>query len=768
MTLKLDARNRSPLVDRLSDDRNRVTREYDILPTNPKMITAAQMAADVWLPWGTADDIFTDCRLVAQRTSGQLGNPYDDPNKEPPRLVRVFEELPAVAELEVGEMDLATDQSNILTATKHLLQFSSGPDIFGRIGVDTVVAGTTTVVLKSDRRTNDGTLKTITREYISAGEISHSEDIRHNGKLIIKTVTAVNQIPTVFDAGTSTFAIISKKTEHPSGVPVYTYGFASGYGQISEAIEYRNSVDQGVTGLTIYTVKFLTPASVQTNPIDPLSAGTSFILVNTSYEEQEGYRVWTAVFGRGKGTIVSENDVREGGKLVVYKRIALGIPPATPAATIGGAVTATKVESRLDRYHEATTLYDYEWAEGFGEISREFSIDLNGTTPLNTTTLENWGVVTCTIRHLTATSVTTNPTSPPDAPYILTSLDRRDADGYRLWTAQYRSGETEDAFIEDVETKNNGKLVIYRRSSLAFAPSAPSPTIGGTVVPIDQKVSNESGFQRYDYTWAEGRGIVSDEFEARNDGLGLWRRTIFSSDNNVVPFAPLAGAVLIRHEARQEDGFVVNDTAWMLMTTGTTALPAGTTILSYGIKHPFEYPGRAKAYSVVFPAKLNGAWVNAINFDVFKSPPVRVELDATVEIGYQTSQALGALPYTFWNPTDWASVRAYWQDSFDGVRNQIISLPGYLNAGTSITFYAGTSFAGGVQGWGTSILGHSVVAGSQGQIAVSGGPSSPEGQTLVIAEPELTPAFYDILNKRQWYRKTVIYASIPTQAALPI
>jgi len=914
--VRCDLRNRAPKTTLLPDSRLRIVKEFDVIPASPLKFTAAELLTEVWLPWGTQDDVEATCRLILQEISGQNGLPFETPTKEPPRLLRTYETLDATAETQVGKTDITIGQDNLVTAVNTSLQFTSATPIYGRIGVDTITAGTSTVILKSDERTDDGTLRTIKRTYISAGQISQDDQTKQNGSLLIRTIKSVYTEPaspgltwaridrnvdfisglpvitsifaqgngeisrsyqgvqagtTAFDttppitptsgaiietvkyltpsnvttdptttnlsqgvrfsighedqdgyriwtvsygqgagvveqdteyqnnrslriyhltgfgamppapapqlgAGTSTI-LISTKVSNADGYDIFDCRYAEGYGQISSEKEYRVSVDQGANGLTITTIRFLTDPSVATNPI---TAGTTQVLCRVGYEDQAGYRLWTAVYGQGQGVIISEDIFRDGGALVIHSRTGLGSIPPTPSATIAGAACVLiKQENKRDRFHEGTIIYDYEWAEGYGEVSREVRITDGGTTTLNPAIDTNAAVNITTVRFLCPSSQTT-PLPATLGVSTLVSAEKADAEGYRVWTTTWANGNTANA-VDTTEYRHNGALVIHHRVGMGIVPSQPPYlTAGSTMFLISSETRKSNGYNIYDYRWAEGYGVIDDDPVPREGGLMEWRRSIVSPTTVITPFVPLAGGVLVRNDQRQEDGFVLTEAAWMyalISGTAVQSLPNGGTVLSFGIKHPFEYPGRAKPYAVTVPGlDSNGSPVSMVMVDVYKSPPVQVILDATAQINYQTSAALGALPYTFWNPTDWAVVQAHWEGNTGAssgfvlkARSKLYSLPGYrfvVTAGSSyLNFISGSVFPGGFP---LSVFDEPVNPGSSGSVQITGGPSAPDGNTLVIGKPELEPAFYDIGNNVQWYRRTLIIATIPAQPALPV
>ena len=88
------------------------------------------------------------------------------------------------------------------------------------------------------------------------------------------------------------------------------------------------------------------------------------------------------------------------------------------------------------------------------------------------------------------------------------------------------------------------------------------------------------------------------------------------------------------------------------------------------------------------------------------------------------------------------------------------SLYGYLAVGTGLA-YTAPAYPSSV-----AILGINTLQLSSGAIQLSGGPTDPGGQTVTLVA-KLDPVFTDV-NGQQYYRKTIVTATIPVQSALPV
>ncbi len=447
--MNADRQNRSPRVDRLPDQRLRVTTLADVLNNVPKT-PAGIAAAGLWLNWGTAHDTFTNCLLIKQDISGQEG-PFRKPVEEPPQLVRVFEELSPTDETQVGNPGYDIDQYDNTIVTIDWLQLSTGTATYQIPGTTTVSSPNGTAVLKTEERTDNGTLRTIRRIYTTGGHLATNEELKFGGKLLIRTLKYLNSVPPT----PSGFTLVTTSIEYIRGLPLYNYGYAAGGGGggtgtggiISTDIVYHESSDQGTTGVTVQTIRYITDTSVVVNPI---STPSGFVLIALDSETQDGYKLWTGIYAKGMGEV---------GRDIVYGQ---------------------------------------GW-ENRGE-----------------------GTITTTITHLTASSVSTNPTTPPSGA-VLIKIDHREADGYRIWTVIYAYG-TGNVF-HDTEYKEGGKLVIYTITNLGSIPSAPSPTIGGTVTQIDFEVRFADGYQIITCKWAEGFGQVSIDWNVQFSGTSQFDLT---------------------------------------------------------------------------------------------------------------------------------------------------------------------------------------------------------------------------------------------------
>jgi hypothetical protein len=337
-----------------------------------------------------------------------------------------------------------------------------------------------------------------------------------------------------------------------------------------------------------------------------------------------------------------------------------------------------------------------------------------------------------------------------------------DQEGYCLWTIVWTKAITTSHVTDTKETKNGGKLIIYRRSKLGAAPTAPDATISGTVTEIDYDQKLEDGYTLHSKTWAEGHGVIQKRYQQRPGGLRLetWVSIGAAYDGTYM----LPGGVLMAKDYEETEGAQIWTVTAMQLAAGG-ADPTSGTALTNTTKYDFTYPGRAKAISTTV---VLGATTFTI-YDVYQSPPIKLPIDATVKITYQASGTLGALDNAIWAPDTWATIYATFVGWSSHAQAIITSLPGYRSISeTALTFNGGSVYAGGYL---QTCLGNRVYAYGSGtpySMAVKGGPAAPDGNTYTLhAELDPEPAFV-AYDGTKYYRKTQIYATIPAQTALPV
>jgi len=502
-------------------------------------------------------------------------------------------------------------------------------------------------------------------------------------------------------------------------------------GLLQQSDETRNN-----GALLLKTFVYLNDAPTPNPP-------TGYTLISQRTENPNGLETTTYVYAKGLGQISRDDSTKNNGALLIAAIRYLTAPSvnANPITTPVGYTLFE--ESFADQ--DGHRVWSASYAKGDGEISRDTRYSQSsdeGTT----------GATVISIRHLTASSVASNPISTP-ASTVLISVDKADQDGYRIWSAIYAKGT--GTIVTDLESRNGNKLRIYHRVALGAAPTAPLPTIGGSVTLVSQNVRKDSGYDIYDYTWAEGIGIVAERIQYRDGGLRLINREIFLTPGATDYSAYSPTGIEVDSGYTEGEGVRRFSVTWMQTSAGGS--PTVGASLFFASKVPFTFPGRAKAYSEVFTV---GSYTFHRAYDVYLSPPIQTLVDGYTQVSYTTNNAAPSATYTLWNPTDWATMRAKWIGWANSPRSKVEALRGYIAVNSGVNGVASGS------GTDTSVLGDRVYASTDWSIVLSGGPSSPEGNTYTL-NIEKTPAFTDTAGV-QYYRVTETYASIPFQTALPV
>ena len=762
----VDRRNRPPIVNRLYGGRLRITYRSDVINS---VDTKAELLASVLLEPKTADSKHTECLIVSQDLAGGELN-------KPNTLIQVFETLTTAMvdeiqpitdtdvnaresitrtligqpdvdisaisigsiynssyaatqivnqsdefrrqlkvkylEVELSETQIGGDQridtENGRTAfVRTFVQLSAATYVPGDVG-DISTIDSLSVALSDIKSETSGAVRTISRTYITAGKLSESTKDSSNGKLIVKSLVFFNEIPST----PSGFTLTDTSVKNPDGSPTYSYQFAKGVGRISTKESTRQKGQVKIT-----SIQYL-GADDATTP-----SGT---LIDSDVTEKDGYVLTSKAYAEiiGTGVLVEDVQTKNGGKLLLYTRVRVGSEPTTPSPTIGGTVVLVDQSTKEE---DGYTVYNRTFAEGIGEISR--IIDYTQSVDQGSS-----GLTKTVIRHLTASSVTSDPTSLGGSVKI--GEDKVDQEGYRLWTVSYAKGA--GAVLSDTQIRNGGKLILYHLVQLGAPPTTPSPSIGGTVAETSGITSIREGYTVHDYRYAEGEGQISVEDGETSNGTILTRviRAL-----GTAPSTP-EGYQLIETDEQEQDG----------TSLYTSSFVKGIDT-SYQKWVDFVYPGRAKPL-VLFVGSRTCV-------DIFLSPPVRTKVLATVEISYQTDGGLGNIPYALWNPTEWATMAAAWRGWDDYPRIKTEGLRGYRAENGYSNYSFSTS-----SGFSHTMFSDRVYHPTSGYVSVSGGPDAPDNQTLMVEPPRIEPAFRTA-NGTTYYRRTVSYSTIPEQTPLP-
>lgn len=544
------------------------------------------------------------------------------------------------------------------------------------------------------------------------GRVSTSVESKYNDKLIITRIRFFDT-----DDGAAPDGVkVDESTEQGNGYLIKTQTWVWGTGEISNETETRNNGK-----LSIIRIRYV---SLPDETDLPIETPADYVLTDVSKSEADGYINWAATFAKGEGRVSIRTDTRYNGALVLTTVRYLGTDDGDPP---DGVVTDVSTEE-ASGYQVINKTY----AKGDGVISDREDIRNNGQLLMRT------------IRKLG---------SAPDAPagYLMVSKSEEQSDGYVIHTRVFAKGQ--GIISNGVSRSYNNKLVHYKIVSLSPAnvgtpPATPAATIGGTVNLVDTEERQEEGHILYSYRWAEGNGIISEKTDPREDGLRT--QTYVSLGVKMVPFG-----VVVREDVDQLDGVVRNTVTCMQSGTGSTPNAVN---LQFQRFHPFQYPGRAKAYKRTVAG--SGRKLAA----VFLSPPIESEVRATVTITYTTVNNLTDIA-DYWQVKEWATVQAQFLSNYGKPIDRVKGLRGYRSVSNTPVEIEAPAFPNPENPGGT-IFGDNVYGGTTGVLTVFGGPPNPVGQTYTL-EARQEPAFQAV-DGTVWYRRIRIQATIPAQPALPL
>lgn len=359
-----------------------------------------------------------------------------------------------------------------------------------------------------------------------SGRIGISTEWRHNGALVIRKVRWLN----ADDGDTPPGILIEEGLEEGDGYEAGYEVYAEGDGEISRSSDSRHN---GL--LTVVSVRHITPPDVATNPI--ASPGAGYALTDSGMSEESGYRLWTAQYANGTGEISRSTDLRNNGALTVVSvrhltPVSVGTLPIAAPSGLYALVSSGMTE---DSGHRVWTA---QYAAGNGEISRSTEERNNGK------------LILVSIRYLSVPSLPTNPITAPGGTYVLVESGVQEADGHRVWSAQYAQGS--GRISTRIERKYIDRLIL---TTVRYLGTDDGTLPDGFVV--EESVEEGNGYEIHSKTYADGDGEISRDEEERNNGkLVITRiRHITPDDVTTSPITAPGSSVLTDTAVQEADGY---------------------------------------------------------------------------------------------------------------------------------------------------------------------------------------------------------------------
>lgn len=324
----LDEINRTVTVSVEPDMRKKVTRRYDIVDGQATMKDGTKFDANVKLAWGTADAEYPTCLLTHQDVTGQTQNPNEHPNDPPAFLIRVYEEISRNSRTQVGRTEIDFDQYGRKTVVEEFLQFFDGSTIYvDVVGTTPAAFPNSACILKTFESTNDGTLISTKLTFIDSGEMADNQELRFGGKVIVRTLKYLNEIPPT----PSGYTLVGPSVEYTDGLQFYSYQFVKANGgggsgtggNISQGftnsqggdIAFDPAAPNASTGDVICTTSYVSQPTVVINPIVQ-PAGFVLFALDVSYDA--GYTLWTSKSGFGGGSSIEVSVTGQEDGALIY------------------------------------------------------------------------------------------------------------------------------------------------------------------------------------------------------------------------------------------------------------------------------------------------------------------------------------------------------------------------------------------------------------------------------------------------------------------
>ncbi|WP_043588075.1 hypothetical protein [Geminisphaera colitermitum] len=617
-------------------------------------------------------------------------------------ITREFQE--ATAEwTQVGPAIPATAADGLKTIqiVQVRIGYITGGDV-PTVGTSTTPDGGTD--LKLFRISGEGSSVAISRRvltYKQPGILRTSDNVRNNGKLTLRGITAFCMIPPTPEG----FVAVDQGVDDPGGAPTRTYQFARGEGLISR------DLDTGVTGgLRAYNTRYLSPyvapaeGAQPQNPTPMPMAGA--LKASESWSDSDGYVVWSTRWIVGGKIELTEDE--DGRKTLEATYLYFVTPDNDDFPAVGDAC-----EPIIDT--------DTEGEEGEGAA-----------------------------------------TAPDGSPHLAESerfvyAGRREgsAYGYKTVTLRFQEATAEwtqvGPTISDWEMNGLERMIVRLVAKGGTAlPEADDITIGYSTIDGESAELTLGGVSRAGSNHAIARltltylqpGLVRRRTRQLPSIGGLRELLIetFLWGRDEVNASGIADAadgdipgILISDDTDNVQGYPMRQLRWMQTANGGD--PTDGMAQEFTDMVQFTYPGRARPYffkrqfglkagDTIDPLPGGGLVIQKMpihyDFNVMTSPPVQIMVKATVSIRYSESPDMEDNPEApLWNPDNWAIQQLSYLSSGDSPVHEITHLKGYRVYTDAEMAGEGDPGDGGIH-WG-------------GNGDITGGGPSPQPSTVPIA-----------------------------------
>jgi hypothetical protein len=505
-----------PVVEKATNGLRKITRRYVV---HGPSSGASLVESRVFLPFCTPDEEYTNAVLVQQRLEGSEEVSQDV-------LVRVYLEVndnPAEIEPPVYERDgvgrvKVTKSYIVQTPYDHAWRET-------RVGVEKWATpnGDDTILAKVvyDEKECYAEYKEL---YFEMGIISFKEEVRYNGKLIIRNYRSIGLTKEEFlaEVGLTPEWVLVSQTEG-SGSGDYEYGglevmswtVVKGEGRIVVEEE-----DKGSAQLTTEVIVVPDGGDYREHSQIPETQ-----VFETKVEDKDGYDLWTIRGVIGEGEIDRKYEYRYNGALEIITIKNIGTQSGVPE---GGFVRVSETHDQSGNFEIFTDVY----VKGEGKISE--SVQDKGSAQI---TEEVW--------------ITINDQEPPHGIPESQVFEKtvEEKDGYEVHKIRgvVGSGEIE----RRVEVRHNGALEIITIKNIGMQSDVPAG-----YVRVSETFDQQGQFDIYTDVYAKGAGTIVKDTEDK--GTAQVTTEVILTATGEKAFSSIPSDQIFKTKVEEKDGYAVH------------------------------------------------------------------------------------------------------------------------------------------------------------------------------------------------------------------
>lgn len=505
-----------PIVEKATNGLRKITRRYAV--HGPSSVEAL-VEDRVFLPICTPDEEYTTALLVSQKLEGSA-----DPSQD--ILVRTYLEVNDTP-VEVDKPDYQRDGMGRVRVTRKFIVETAYPESYSadRVGVTTYTTDNNDICLLAKVTVDEHHCFTeYVEEYFQIGIISYKEEVRHNGKLVIRTYRSIGiksdaEFESLVSLGSEWVLVQSMSgsgsTDYQfGGLEVRSWTVVKGAGRISLEEE-----DAGAAKITTEVIIVADGGDYSIHSDIPPDQ-----VYETKVDDKQGYDLWTIKGVVGQGEIDRTHELRYNGALEIITIKAVGQQAAIP----NGFVRVSEKHDQGGRFDVYTDVF----VKGLGIISSE-ERDI-GSAQITT---EIWA---------TENGGSPNHGIPTDQVYE-TKVEEKD--GYEIHTI---SGIVGSGTVDRTEqTRHNGALSVITLKSVG---AQSQPPVG--YVRISERLDESGRFDVYTDVYAKGSGLISSTEEEK--GQATLTTEVWITENGGNPSTSIPQGQIYRQTVEEKDGYEVH------------------------------------------------------------------------------------------------------------------------------------------------------------------------------------------------------------------